>query len=95
MKGDNKTVKLCLDTDMEGPWDGCTLTPFVGAKWESNTNHVHTHAGLKFKSSLSDLGSFLGNWLAKDKIVEVKLKDCIWSFEFCLFTFYLKLSIFL
>jgi len=33
MKGDNKTVKLSLDTDLEGPWDGCTLTPFVGVMW--------------------------------------------------------------
>lgn len=57
-KGDKTHAKGCVKFDFDGPCEGSTLSPFMGAKWESDTNHVHTHAGLKFKSSLASVGSF-------------------------------------
>jgi len=55
--GTEKTYAAKFDwsMDLEGPTEGSTFTPFVGADWDSKDGHVRAKAGMKFASSLSSL----------------------------------------
>lgn len=60
-KGNDETWHGNVSTDLDGLWDGCTMTPYMRVKHERGTGNTHMFGGLRLKSSLSDLGKAFGN----------------------------------